>query len=41
LGHRKKSAPRRGSLAYLPRGRAARHLGRIRYWPVVEEGPVP
>ncbi len=41
MGHRKKSAPRRGSLAYLPRGRAARHLGRIRYWPVVEEGPVP
>jgi len=40
VGHRKKHAPKRGSLAYLPRGRAARPIGRIRYWPEVEEGPV-
>jgi len=40
MGHRKKHAPKRGSLAYLPRGRAARPTGRIRYWPEVEQGPV-
>ncbi|UCC33786.1 MAG: 50S ribosomal protein L3 [Candidatus Bathyarchaeota archaeon] len=40
MGHRKKHAPRRGSLAYLPRGRAAREVARIRNWPIVEEGPV-
>ncbi|KON29319.1 hypothetical protein AC477_06045 [miscellaneous Crenarchaeota group-1 archaeon SG8-32-1] len=39
MGHRKKHAPRRGSLAYLPRGRAKRTVGRIRFWPKVEEGP--
>jgi len=39
MGHRKKHAPKRGSLAYLPRGRAARAIGRIRFWPHVEEGP--
>ena len=39
MGHRKKHAPRHGSLAYLPRGRAKRTVGRIRYWPKVEEGP--
>jgi len=39
LGHRKKHAPRRGSLAYLPRGRAASEVGRVRFWPSVEEGP--
>jgi large subunit ribosomal protein L3 len=39
MGHRKKSAPKRGSLAYLPRGRAARETGRIRYWPFVSGGP--
>jgi large subunit ribosomal protein L3 len=38
MGHRKKSAPKRGSLAYLPRGRAAQETGRIRYWPPVTEG---
>lgn len=38
MGHRKKSAPKRGSLAYLPRGRAARESGRIRYWPRVTGG---
>ena len=39
MGHRKKSAPRHGSLAYLPRGRASRAIARIRHWPHVEEGP--
>jgi len=39
LGHRKVHAPRRGSLAFLPRGRAASWIGRIRYWPEVEAGP--
>jgi large subunit ribosomal protein L3 len=39
MGHRKKSAPRHGSLAYLPRGRAKRETGRIRFWPKVTEGP--
>lgn len=38
MGHRKKSAPKRGSLAYLPRGRAARENSRIRYWPHVTGG---
>jgi len=33
MGHRKVHAPRRGSLAYLPRARASRWLGRVRYWP--------
>jgi large subunit ribosomal protein L3 len=41
MGHRKKHAPKRGSLAYLPRGRAPRSTGRVRHWPEVEEGPVP
>jgi len=40
VGHRKKHAPKRGSLAYLPRGRAASEVGRIRFWPRVEEGPI-
>ena len=39
MGHRKVHAPKRGSLAYLPRGRASRWVGRIRYWPEVAEGP--
>jgi len=38
MGHRK-HGPKRGSLAYLPRGRASRAVGRIRFWPEVEEGP--
>ncbi|UCH31010.1 MAG: 50S ribosomal protein L3 [Candidatus Bathyarchaeota archaeon] len=38
MGHRKKSAPKRGSLAYLPRGRAAHQTGRIRYWPSLPAG---
>jgi large subunit ribosomal protein L3 len=36
LGHRKHSAPRRGSLAYRPRGRAKSFVPRIRTWPKVE-----
>jgi large subunit ribosomal protein L3 len=39
VGHRKKHGPKRGSLAYLPRGRAKRQIGRIRYWPEVEKEP--
>ena len=35
MGHRKHSAPRRGSLAYRPRGRAKSLLPRIRTWPKV------
>ena len=37
MGHRKKSAPRRGSLAYRPRARASRILPRVRNWPSVDE----
>ena len=33
MGHRKHSQPRRGSLAYLPRGRARSMEARIRTWP--------
>lgn len=33
LAHRKKEAPRRGSLAYLPRGRASKFVPRIKNWP--------
>lgn len=36
MGHRKHSAPRRGSLAYRPRGRAKSLVPRIRTWPKVE-----
>lgn len=36
MGRRKKRAPRRGSLAYLPRGRAKDPFGKINYWPEVE-----
>lgn len=35
MGRRGKSAPRRGSLAYLPRGRCKRRGGKINYWPEV------
>ena len=41
MGHRKKSAPKRGSLAYLPKGRAAREACRISFWPHAAEGPRP
>lgn len=33
MGHRKHGQPRRGSLAYLPRGRAKSMEARIRAWP--------
>ena len=36
MGHRKYSAPRRGSLAYRPRGRAKSFVPRIRTWPRVD-----
>ncbi len=36
MGHRKHSAPRRGSLAYRPRGRAKSFVPRIRTWPKVD-----
>ena len=36
---RRTHAPKRGSLAFLPRGRAAKPIGRIRFWPEVKEGP--
>ncbi|MFX1321240.1 MAG: 50S ribosomal protein L3 [Promethearchaeota archaeon] len=32
MGHRKKHAPRHGSLAYLPRKRALQIKGRVRHW---------
>ena len=35
MGHRRHSAPHRGSLAYLPRGRAKSMEARIRAWPKV------
>lgn len=36
MGHRKRHAPKRGSLAFLPRGRASHRLGRVRFWPEIE-----
>lgn len=39
MGHRKQSAPRRGSLAYLPKGRASRIVPRVKYWPPYEGEP--
>jgi large subunit ribosomal protein L3 len=36
LGHRKHSAPRHGSLAYLPRGRAGAMYPRVKTWPAIE-----
>ncbi|HMK82770.1 MAG TPA: 50S ribosomal protein L3 [Candidatus Bathyarchaeia archaeon] len=39
MGHRKVHSPKRGSLAFLPRGRASHWVGRIRYWPEINEGP--
>lgn len=35
MGHRKRSQPRKGSLAYLPRGRAKSMEARIRAWPEI------
>ncbi len=39
MGHRKQSAPRRGSLAYLPRGRASRIIPPVKYWPPYDGEP--
>ena len=39
MGHRKRHAPKRGSLSYLPRKRAKSWVGKIRFWPEVDEGP--
>ena len=36
MGHRKHGQPRRGSLAYLPRGRAKSMEARIRAWPKLD-----
>ena len=36
MGHRKRSQPRRGSLAYSPRGRAKSMEARIRGWPQID-----
>jgi len=41
MGHRKVNAPKRGSLSYLPKGRAAKQTGRIRYWPTVKGATAP
>ena len=37
MGHRKKHAPRRGSLAFRPRARAKRIVPRIKYWPQISD----
>ena len=39
MGHKSKSAPRRGSLMYYPRVRARRITGRVRTWPKVSGAP--
>src|SRR6266567_1863974 len=39
MGNRQYSAPRRGSLAYLPRVRASHWTPRIRFWPDYEGPP--
>ena len=36
MGHRKKHAPKHGSLSYLPRKRAKSISARVRYWPKIE-----
>ncbi len=36
MGHRKKNAPRHGSLAYLPRGRARSLIPVVKTWPKIE-----
>jgi large subunit ribosomal protein L3 len=41
LGHRKVSAPKRGSLAFLPRKRAGRWRARLRFWPLAIEEVKP
>jgi len=39
MGHRKHSAPKRGSLAYIPRVRARSLRAKVRYWPQAEGKP--
>lgn len=39
MGHRKRHAPRRGSLSYLPKKRARSWIGKTRFWPETNEGP--
>ncbi len=41
MGHRKRHAPRRGSLGFVPRKRAKRLSGRLRNWPVVPSKDTP
>jgi large subunit ribosomal protein L3 len=41
MGHRKVNAPKRGSLSYLPKGRAASAIGRIRFWPRLKGATAP
>lgn len=42
MGHRKQSAPRHGSLAFLPRKRAGSMVARIRHWPQLNlDKPTP
>ncbi|MEM2909714.1 MAG: 50S ribosomal protein L3 [Nitrososphaerota archaeon] len=41
MGHRKQSAPRRGSLAFLPRGRARHLVPKVKYWPDYKGEPRP
>jgi len=36
MGRRRPTAPRHGSLAYLPKGRARSPIGKINHWPEVE-----
>ncbi|HUI00569.1 MAG TPA: 50S ribosomal protein L3 [Nitrososphaerales archaeon] len=38
MGHRKHSAPRRGSLAYIPRGRVGDFFPTVHNWPKVKGG---
>src|SRR5713101_7088571 len=38
MGHRKHSAPRRGSLAYIPRGRVGDFFPTIHNWPRLKAG---
>jgi len=40
MGHRKQSAPRHGSLAYLPRKRARYGKGRVRHWINSSDGDI-
>jgi large subunit ribosomal protein L3 len=38
MGHRKHSAPRRGSLAYMPRGRVGDFFPTVHNWPKIKSG---